>query len=518
MEADAEAVTAVERRWRVLAAQVVDQTRAAISVQPPRPKTNAIIGWLFGITLALVGLAFLPELSNPMRQALLVLGLALACVLPVLAARERGIDVFEIGIAVALVYFALFPVRALVVLLGLDFATNARVAEAPTHDTTNALAVATVGLLAGGLAYTWSRPAQLGRRVRVPLVKESERPRFFPALLVFACGLSAEAVLLHAQQHPGQTGLEGRSASVVSAGTILLVIGLCLLTRRAALEGTRTNIAVVIVAVALASFVGVVGQYKEAVLLALLAPTIMVHYSRPKGLPVRWIAIVVAMALFLVFPLVNVSRLTSDRLGTHDPLKVAGALPHQLYCCYWVIGGPRPHRLLSLPTQPLLVVTHRLYGFDSLVLAVRYTPHPVPFQHEQTLTALGSGLVPRAIWPEKPTVGMGYWFALNYWGTPPGVVIVPQSTTHLGELYIDYGATAVVLGLALLGLLYRFGYTALSPRTSGTGALAYTVVFLTVIVIDRDIQLVYVTLAQRVVVTALVLLVFGLVFGRLRQA
>jgi hypothetical protein len=145
---------------------------------------------------------------------------------------------------------------------------------------------------------------------------------------------------------------------------------------------------------------------------------------------------------------------------------------------------------------------------------VIYTPKEIPFQHGATLRNLASGLVPRVLWPDKPTVGIGYWFAQSYWGTPAGVREVPQSVTHLGELWIDFGWAGVAVGMAILGVWYRFLYSALRPRESGTGAILYVIALLTVLPVDRDFPLVYITLIQRL---AFVALLFGAValIGRL---
>jgi hypothetical protein len=208
--------------------------------------------------------------------------------------------------------------------------------------------------------------------------------------------------------------------------------------------------------------------------------------------------------LFLVFVVVQIARLASERIHSSNPISVARALPSQAIYREWLTGAPRPFRPWTPVKEAPVVLSHRLYGFDSMTLAVSRTPRTIPFQHGATLENFAQGLVPRIVWAGKPTIGIGFWFAVNYWGAERGVPTVPQSVTHPAELWIDFGWWGVLIGLALLGVWYRFAYAALRPRESGTGAVVYTVVFLTVIVVDRDIPLVYVTLVQRLAVVALV--------------
>jgi hypothetical protein len=82
---------------------------------------------------------------------------------------------------------------------------------------------------------------------------------------------------------------------------------------------------------------------------------------------------------------------------------------------------------------------------------------------------------------------------------------VPQTITHPGELYIDFGIAGVIVGLAVLGFWYRFAWEATRPRESATAALLYTLIFVTVVDVDRDLPLVYVTLVQRLATATLLI-------------
>ncbi len=449
------------------------------------------------------------------QQVLLVAAAAAAVSIPIIGAIRRDrLDLFELGVAIALFYFMLFPMRALVVLGGFGQAAHHRLLNPTPEAIRLSLMAAVVGLVAGGLAYESRIGATLGARVRIPAPAELDRPSVWLGMAVLAVGLTAEGLVLAANRTIGSTDLDlagRRTAGVVSAATVFVIVGLFLLVRRAALRESRLHLLALGLGIVATLAVGVVGAYKEAALLSIAVPLLTWHFSVREGIRFRWLAMSAVVALFVIFPLVQLMRLASDREQTADPIRTLTAVPEQ----YWRYSLVDLHRRRWQPwtpvIEPMLSVSRRLYGYDSLTLAVMHTPSVIPYQHgRQTFSQLAWGVVPRVVWPDKPSIGMGYWFAVNYWSTDePGVPVVPQTVTHPGELWIDFAMPGVAIGMALLGFWYRFAWTALRPSESAAGALLYTVLFITVVDVGRDLPFAYVTLVQRLV--AAVLLVFAFV-------
>jgi hypothetical protein len=463
-----------------------------LSAWPVRAPAGAALA---AVALAAIGLlAWIPGWAS---TGLLLAGLACACTVPIADGFARRAPVLEIGVAVAVVYFVLFPLRAGVVLANLDFATNSRVVEAPEGTQRLALLVALVGILAGGIAYVSPIGAWVGARVTLPRADICERPPLVAAGTVFAVGLLAEGVVL-ADTHFGFAHqlLAGRASGLISAATALLILGLALLTRGAAVSRDRRLLYVLGAAMLLGILLSVAGGFKEPAFISVVTPAIVWSFAPGRRLPGRGVALI-GLALLAIFLLVTLWRHASDRIESAQPTRVIAELPDETLHHDWVVGGPRQFRPWHPLTDVPVIVTHRLYGFDSMVLAVRYTPDSVPHQEGATLQNLAAGLIPRILWPEKPTIGIGYWFAEAYWGTPPRVKQVPQSVPHPVELWINFGWIGVIVGLAILGIWYRFAYSALRPLESGTGAVLYAIVLVTVIPVDRDLPLVYVTLVQR---------------------
>jgi hypothetical protein len=75
----------------------------------------------------------------------------------------------------------------------------------------------------------------------------------------------------------------------------------------------------------------------------------------------------------------------------------------------------------------------------------------------QTMDYLLYAAVPRALWPEKPTVTRGAWFDayIGQAGTEEGAT-TSLGQTAIGELYWNFGLIGVVIGMVGLGTF--FGY------------------------------------------------------------
>lgn len=65
-------------------------------------------------------------------------------------------------------------------------------------------------------------------------------------------------------------------------------------------------------------------------------------------------------------------------------------------------------------------------------------------------------LIPRVLWPEKPQIQLGAWFALEIGAatiTPSGYINNSVNMTVPGELYLDFGWIGVIIGCFLFGAI-----------------------------------------------------------------
>ena len=84
------------------------------------------------------------------------------------------------------------------------------------------------------------------------------------------------------------------------------------------------------------------------------------------------------------------------------------------------------------------------------------------FYNGKASEPLLAALIPRFIWPDKPLVQLGAWFALEITGTPTSGKTSSNSVNMSvpGELYLDFGWLGLVLGSFLFGAFFPFLWNA----------------------------------------------------------
>jgi hypothetical protein len=106
-------------------------------------------------------------------------------------------------------------------------------------------------------------------------------------------------------------------------------------------------------------------------------------------------------------------------------------------------------------------VLSRLTTFNQLS-QVGYLVERDGFLDGATLDYLGFAFIPRFLWPEKPLIAKGGWFALQigqaYIG-PNGQPSNSVAMTIPGELYLNYGWLGVLAGCLLYGVLLAVFWT-----------------------------------------------------------
>jgi hypothetical protein len=98
----------------------------------------------------------------------------------------------------------------------------------------------------------------------------------------------------------------------------------------------------------------------------------------------------------------------------------------------------------------------RIREIDSPAIIMQRTPSQIGFQSPvQLIEGPVVTVVPRALWPGKPILDVGYQVSQEYYELPSSVY-TSSSITPVGDLYRHGGWIPVIAGMFLLGCAVRF--------------------------------------------------------------
>jgi len=116
-------------------------------------------------------------------------------------------------------------------------------------------------------------------------------------------------------------------------------------------------------------------------------------------------------------------------------------------------------------TRGLIATGNRLDLLGITTIIVRDTPSRVPYQDGWSLAYIPLSFIPRIIWAGKPHFNTGQWVTDHYGGGPH----IQSSTGSgwVGELYFNFGIVGVVVGMLIIGTVFRVFHETLF-RTDAT--------------------------------------------------
>lgn len=202
----------------------------------------------------------------------------------------------------------------------------------------------------------------------------------------------------------------------------------------------------------------------------------------------RWVvlAIVAVMALVILRGSAAEFRARAwfdPGLSTFDRLETyASIVDHRV----------RDEGILGTVEPSLLLVAERIVYAGVLADVVQKTPEVVPFWRGETYLSLVGAVVPRFLWPSKPEKDLGQRFGHRYGYLDPSDDRTSFNLPFLIEFYANFGVIGVILGMSVVGGLYRIVEDVLNrpeqPTTTSIVALAILVPLLTV---ESDFSLVF---------------------------
>jgi len=351
--------------------------------------------------------------------------------------------------------------------------------------------------------------AALGRRftgqVRSPLTPWG----------LYAIGLAARLAGTATSGHFGYVGeVSSAVGSATSYGQILSVLSLCapLAVAAAAMqvfgEGSRSARITLAVLFMIELAFGAAAGGKQNFVIAVLAVIIPMSAAR-RRLPLVAIIACVSVFLIVVVPFNSAYRAASrNATGTLTARQAVSQAPEILR---QTLTGHSP---IDVVPDSVTYLMQRIREIDSPAIILQRTPEQVPFSSPaQLVEAPVADVVPRAVWPGKPTLNTGDQFSQQYYGLPAG--LTSSAITPVGDFYRHGGWVVVIAGMFVLGCGIRLLDEVLDVRANPHAIFLVLLLFPALVKSEDD----WVSLVAGIPGTLLLwLLAVGLTFRARRQA
>lgn len=152
----------------------------------------------------------------------------------------------------------------------------------------------------------------------------------------------------------------------------------------------------------------------------------------------------------------------------------------------------REQGLLSTVTAGAAVTAQRSAAMDLFADVVRRTPDQIPYWNGQTYYSLIGLAVPRFLWPDKPTKELGQAFGHRYEYLHSSNLSTSINFPFLVEFYANFGGRGVLLGMLLVGLIYRvLDQLVNRPGQSALQSMFGVTLLLPMFLIESDFSLIF---------------------------
>lgn len=137
-------------------------------------------------------------------------------------------------------------------------------------------------------------------------------------------------------------------------------------------------------------------------------------------------------------------------------------------------------------------ISQRTNSLVTFAKIVELTPQYIPYWEGYTYKTLVTSLIPRFILPDKPMKKLGQEFGHRYMLLHPEDTTTSYNLPMTIEMYINFGPLGVMLGMFILGLIFRIFYNLFNHPETGEGGLVIAVmIFLNLLDIESDFSLIF---------------------------
>lgn len=458
---------------------------------PVRRRASRSLRWL---QRAVAVLLYMPLLAIPLRDSPLafmdrcIAGLTwILCLLPTLAylrkPRTQRPPIPFLPI-IGLAYGLYFALQAVVggtnLYVRFDMSIAYPVLEPQLYARPIRLALYGWAMLLVG--YWLVPPARRSRHARDPDLSLRRVRRLVPAAFVVLVGGSILGIASHTIGMPGS--LRGLLVFFFSLSLLALAMLSMLAARRQLSRAARAGF---VLCVASMVFVQAGSSATASMFMTLIAVSLGIWIALGTVRP-RWVCIGLSAALLFV----TMRGVVLDhRRALAKDQAMSGAERSLLLVA--LIGervsqeGP-----VSSIVSGWEAVSARAALLDLFTDVARQTPDPVPYWGGATYASLVGAFVPRFLWPDKPKKTLGFDFGHRYGYLARDDYSTTINLPFLIEFYANFGEMGVVVGMLLVGALYKLLERLMNrPNQDVLISIAGLGVLLPLINIESDFSLIF---------------------------
>ncbi|MBT9175134.1 MAG: hypothetical protein DDT22_00808 [candidate division WS2 bacterium] len=147
-------------------------------------------------------------------------------------------------------------------------------------------------------------------------------------------------------------------------------------------------------------------------------------------------------------------------------------------------------------------IAHNILTFGHVV---DLTPETVPYWMGKTYLTLLWTPIPRVIFPWKPEKTLGQEFGHRYGFLNPFDLTTSYNLPQLVEMYANFGVIGVIIGMFLVGIIYRALYEMLCHPKAGEGGLLIGLfIFMGLTNIESDLPVVFGSLFYNIILLVII--------------
>jgi hypothetical protein len=200
----------------------------------------------------------------------------------------------------------------------------------------------------------------------------------------------------------------------------------------------------------------------------LIVLLLMLYFAAKRAIPWRIVVVAIAIAFILVpaLALKHEYRLTYGVGGEELGITSLEDAVHGGVLFVETVGGSFVQQGLQVYEPAASIIINRVDAIQLFAYVLERTPETAPFLNGETYSDAPWKFVPRFIYPNKPDPSWGQFFGHRYGLLDPQDYDTSVNLSLMIEMYINFGIPGLLVGMFLLGQLYRF----LSYLLNHTGA------------------------------------------------